>query len=244
MSKLLENIFRSVNIALVNELGLLSHRMGMDIWEVVDAAATKPYGFMRFEPGPGMGGHCLPVDPFYLTWRAREFHMATEFIELAGKINQQMPSHCVERIERALNEAGQPIQGSRSRSSGLATRVARAISVNARAADHQELTERGAVVSYHDPFVPELTEFGLTHSELDTSVDGTDAVVLVTAHPGIDYEALAEHAAVFVDLRGVTRRSRPDSSRSTAEALAPLVSKRIAAPSQPSTCARSWRGFR
>ena len=112
MTKLLENIFRSVNIALVNELAILSDRMGIDIWEVVDAASTKPYGFMRFEPGPGMGGHCLPVDPFYLTWRAREFHMATEFIELAGKVNQQMPYHCVERIERALNDAAKPVKGS------------------------------------------------------------------------------------------------------------------------------------
>jgi UDP-N-acetyl-D-glucosamine dehydrogenase len=112
MTKLLENIFRSVNIALVNELAILCERMGIDIWEVVDAAATKPYGFMRFDPGPGMGGHCLPVDPFYLTWRAREFHMSTEFIELAGKINQQMPYHCVERIERALNDVAKPVRGS------------------------------------------------------------------------------------------------------------------------------------
>ena len=108
LTKLLENIFRSVNIALVNELAMLAERMGIDIWEVVDAAATKPYGFMRFEPGPGMGGHCLPVDPFYLTWRAREFHCPTEFIELAGKINQQMPYHCVQQIERALNEWPSP----------------------------------------------------------------------------------------------------------------------------------------
>ena len=113
LTKLLENIFRSVNIALVNELAMLAERMGIDIWEVVDAAATKPYGFMRFEPGPGMGGHCLPVDPFYLTWRAREFHMSTEFIELAGKINQHMPYHCVERIERALNDVAKPVKGSR-----------------------------------------------------------------------------------------------------------------------------------
>ena len=111
MAKLLENIFRSVNIALVNELAILADRMGVDIWEVIDAASTKPYGFMRFEPGPGMGGHCLPVDPFYLTWRAREFHMSTEFIELAGKVNQQMPYYCVERIERALNDSAQAGQG-------------------------------------------------------------------------------------------------------------------------------------
>ena len=113
LTKLLENIFRSVNIALVNELAMLCDRMGIDIWEVVDAAATKPYGFMRFEPGPGMGGHCLPVDPFYLSWRAREFDMATEFIELAGKVNQQMPYHCVSKVERLLNDASKPVRGSR-----------------------------------------------------------------------------------------------------------------------------------
>jgi len=112
LTKLLENIFRSVNIALVNELAILTDRMGIDIWEVVEAASTKPYGFMRFEPGPGMGGHCLPVDPFYLSWRAREFDMTTEFIELAGKINQQMPYHCVAKAERALNDAGHPVKGS------------------------------------------------------------------------------------------------------------------------------------
>ena len=115
LTKLLENIFRSVNIALVNELAMLADRMGIDIWEVVDAAATKPYGFMRFEPGPGMGGHCLPVDPFYLAWRAREFDLPTEFIELAGKVNQQMPYHCVEKIERALNDAGKAVKGARDR---------------------------------------------------------------------------------------------------------------------------------
>ncbi len=113
LTKLLENIFRSVNIALVNELAMLTDRMGIDIWEVVDAAATKPYGFMRFEPGPGMGGHCLPVDPFYLSWRAREFDMATEFIELAGKVNQQMPYHCVAKAQRALNDAGMSVKGAR-----------------------------------------------------------------------------------------------------------------------------------
>src|SRR2546421_11790902 len=113
LTKLLENIFRSVNIALVNELAMLTDRMGIDVWEVVEAAATKPYGFMRFEPGPGMGGPCLPVAPFSLPWRAREFHMSTEFIELAGKINQQMPWFCVERIERALNDVSKPVKGSR-----------------------------------------------------------------------------------------------------------------------------------
>jgi UDP-N-acetyl-D-glucosamine dehydrogenase len=206
LTKLLENIFRSVNIALVNELAILADRMGIDIWEVVDAAATKPYGFMRFEPGPGMGGHCLPVDPFYLTWRAREFHMSTEFIELAGKINQQMPAYCVERIELALNDASKPIKGSKIAVLGVSykggigdIRESPALRIM------DELARRGARLGYHDPFVPELRELGLASAELDSVAADADAVVLVTAHPGIDHAAIARDAALFVDLRGVTR---------------------------------------
>ena len=162
MSKLLENIFRSVNIALVNELAILADRMEMDIWEVIDAAATKPYGFMRFEPGPGMGGHCLPVDPFYLTWRAREFHMSTEFIELAGKINQQMPYYCVERIERALNDVEKPVKGSQIAILGVSYKGGTGDIRESPALRILEmLAQRGAVLSYHDPFVPALPEFGL-----------------------------------------------------------------------------------
>src|SRR5579875_1056937 len=205
MTKLLENIFRSVNIALVNELAILADRMGIDVWEVVDAASTKPYGFMRFEPGPGMGGHCLPVDPFYLTWRAREFHMSTEFIELAGKINQQMPYYCVERIERALNDVAKPVRGSRIGILG--------VSYKGGVGDIREspalriievLAERGAEISYHDPHVPELTRQNLCSRPLEDLLDG-DAVVLVTAHPGIDYGAVVRDGPLFVDLRGVTR---------------------------------------
>jgi UDP-N-acetyl-D-glucosamine dehydrogenase len=212
MTKLLENIFRSVNIALVNELAILSDRMGIDIWEVVDAAATKPYGFMRFEPGPGMGGHCLPVDPFYLTWRAREFHMSTEFIELAGKINQQMPYHCVERIELALNDAAKPIRGSRIALLGVSykggigdIRESPALRII------QELAARGAVLTYHDPFVPELPDLGLTNSELDAALENADAAVLITAHPGIDHGAVVHQVPLFIDLRGVTRRMRDEN---------------------------------
>jgi UDP-N-acetyl-D-glucosamine dehydrogenase len=206
LTKLLENIFRSVNIALVNELAILAERMDIDMWEVVDAAASKPYGFMRFEPGPGMGGHCLPVDPFYLTWRAREFHMSTEFIELAGKINQQMPSHCVERIELALNEAEKPIKGSRIAILGVSykggigdIRESPALRIM------DELARRGADLRYHDPFVPALPALELSNVELGEAVDGADAIVLVTAHPGIDHVALAREAALFIDLRGITR---------------------------------------
>jgi UDP-N-acetyl-D-glucosamine dehydrogenase len=206
MTKLLENIFRSVNIALVNELAILADRMGIDVWEVVDAASTKPYGFMRFEPGPGMGGHCLPVDPFYLTWRAREFHMSTEFIELAGKINQQMPHHCVARIEQSLNDVAKPIRGSRililgaSYKSGVGdTRESPALRIM------EELAKRGGLVSYHDEYVPKLPELGLESVPLGGDVSDLDAVVLVTAHPGIDYASIAAQSPLFVDLRGVTR---------------------------------------
>jgi UDP-N-acetyl-D-glucosamine dehydrogenase len=209
LTKLLENIFRSVNIALVNELAILSDRMGIDIWEVVEAAATKPYGFMRFDPGPGMGGHCLPVDPFYLTWRAREFHMSTEFIELAGKINQQMPYHCVERIELALNEIEKPVKNSNITLLGVSykggigdIRESPALRIA------QELTARGANISYHDPYVPELPGLGLTDSPLEEALENADAVVLVTAHPGIDHLAVAERVPLFIDLRGVTRGTK------------------------------------
>jgi UDP-N-acetyl-D-glucosamine dehydrogenase len=213
LTKLLENIFRSVNIALVNELAIVAERMGIDIWEVVDAAATKPYGFMRFEPGPGMGGHCLPVDPFYLTWRARQFHTATEFIELAGKVNQYMPDHCVERIELALNDAAKPIKGSKIAILGVAykggigdTRESPALRIIST------LTARGANLVYHDAFVPELGE--LVNTPLADALAGADAVVLVTAHPGLDHLAIARDAALFVDLRGVTRGiSAPNLAR-------------------------------
>ncbi len=206
MTKLLENIFRSVNIALVNELSILADRMGIDIWEVIDAASTKPYGFMRFEPGPGMGGHCLPVDPFYLTWRAREFHMSTEFIELAGKINQQMPYYCVERIEGALNDARKPVNGSRILILGASYKGGIGdIRESPSLRIMEVLADQGAEISYNDPYVPELRGLGLTSVELDGLSD-YDAVVLVTAHPGIDYAAVLEQSAVLVDLRGVTRR--------------------------------------
>jgi UDP-N-acetyl-D-glucosamine dehydrogenase len=212
MTKLLENIFRSVNIALVNELAILSERMGIDIWEVVDAASTKPYGFTRFEPGPGMGGHCLPVDPFYLTWRAREFHMSTEFIELAGKINQQMPYHCVERIEGALNEAAKAINGAKIAILGVSYKGGTGDIRESPALRIMEvLAGRGANLSYHDPFVPSLPELGLANVPLDEATRDADAVVLVTAHPGLDHAAIARDARLFIDLRGVTRGTRAEN---------------------------------
>jgi UDP-N-acetyl-D-glucosamine dehydrogenase len=206
LAKLLENIFRSVNIALVNELAMLADRMDIDIWEVIDAASSKPFGFMRFEPGPGMGGHCLPVDPFYLTWKAREYDMATEFIELAGKVNKQMPYFCLEKIERSLNDAAKPVKGSRvlivgvSYKSGVGDlREAPALKII------ELLRRRGADVSYHDPHIPELPQFGLRHTELGADVD---LAVIVTAHPGVDHGSIVERSPAVLDLRGVTRELR------------------------------------
>jgi UDP-N-acetyl-D-glucosamine dehydrogenase len=215
LTKLLENIFRSVNIALVNELSMLTDRMGIDIWEVVDAAATKPYGFMRFEPGPGMGGHCLPVDPFYLSWRAREFDMATEFIELAGKINAQMPYHCVAKAQRALNDSGISVKGARIAVFGVSykpgvgdVRESPALKIISL------LRDLGAEVLYHDPHVPDLSEFALASTSLQEAVAEADLALIVTAHPTVDHELIARRARLVVDLRGVTRASRaPDAVR-------------------------------
>jgi UDP-N-acetyl-D-glucosamine dehydrogenase len=213
LTKLLENVFRSVNIALVNELAMLTDRMGIDIWEVVDAAASKPYGFMRFDPGPGMGGHCLPVDPFYLSWRAREFDMTTEFIELAGKINQQMPYHCVAKAQRALNDHGLAVKGARVLILGVAykpgvgdTREAPALKIISL------LHELGAHVTYHDPHVPTLHEHNLQSTPLDQALTDSDLTIIVTAHPTIDHTQIAQHARLLLDLRGTTHGTRTTSN--------------------------------
>ena len=212
LTKLLENIFRSVNIALVNELAMLTDRMGIDFWEVVDAAATKPYGFMRFEPGPGMGGHCLPVDPFYLAWRARQFDMSTEFIELAGKINQQMPYYCVERIGRALNGRGLAVRGSKVLLVGVAYKAGVGDLREAPALKIANgLLKQGADLSYSDPLVASIGAIGLESVELEAGLEACDLAVIVTAHPEIDYERVVETAPYTLDLRGVTG---PDGDRS------------------------------
>jgi UDP-N-acetyl-D-glucosamine dehydrogenase len=205
LTKLLENIFRAVNIALVNELALLTDRMGIDIWEVIDAAATKPYGFMRFTPGPGMGGHCLPVDPFYLAWRAREFDMPVEFIELAGKLNQQMPYHCVAKLQRLLNEQAQAVRGARIAVLGVSYKPGVADVRESPALKIIELLrELGADVVYHDALVPEFEAAGLRSLELADALEGVACAVIVTAQPGIDYDALATELPSLLDLRGVT----------------------------------------
>ncbi|HEU0194518.1 MAG TPA: nucleotide sugar dehydrogenase [Gaiellales bacterium] len=205
LTKLLENIFRSVNIALVNELAMLCHRMGLDVWEVVGAAATKPYGFMPFSPGPGLGGHCLPIDPFYLSWKAREYDFPVEFIELAGKVNQHMPYYCAERVAQALNDHAKAVRGSSILILG--------VSYKSDVGDLREspalklielLREAGAEISYHDPHVPSLApeSIDLASVELtDDVLQEVDAVCVVTAHAAVDHARIAERARLVVDFR-------------------------------------------
>jgi len=207
MTKLLENIFRSVNIALMNELAMLCDRMKIDVWEVIDAAATKPFGFMKFQPGPGLGGHCIPIDPFYLSWKAREFDFWTEFIELAGKVNENMPYFCVEKLHRALNTRGKSLNGARVLVLGVAykadiddLRESPALKVIRLLRDH------GADLAYHDPYCLELPEFDLRSVGLDDYRDlsAYDAVVIVTAHSALDYRAVVNEADLVVDFRNAT----------------------------------------
>jgi UDP-N-acetyl-D-glucosamine dehydrogenase len=206
LTKLLENIFRSVNIALVNELAQLCDRMGLDVWEVVEAAATKPFGFMPFKPGPGLGGHCIPIDPFYLTWKAREFDFYTEFIELAGKVNENMPYHCRSLVSQALNHGKQrSLKGSHVLVLGVAYKEDISDVRESPALKLIELLRTaGAEISYHDPHVPELPGHGLRSVELDPGA--YDCVVIVTAHTCIDYIELVEQASLVVDLRNATGR--------------------------------------
>jgi UDP-N-acetyl-D-glucosamine dehydrogenase len=206
LAKLLENIFRSVNIALVNEIAQLCDRLGIDVWEVVDAAATKPFGFMRFDPGPGMGGHCLPVDPFYLAFKAREHDFYPEFVELAGKVNQAQPEFCVRRIERALNGAGKPVKGSKILILGASYKPGIGDIRESPALRIMTLLgELGAELTYHDPFVPELPALGLSSVDLDAALADTDLLAIVTAHPGVDHAAAVHSVPLAIDFRGVTR---------------------------------------
>jgi UDP-N-acetyl-D-glucosamine dehydrogenase len=208
LTKLLENIFRSVNIALVNELARLCGRMQIDVWEVIEAAATKPFGFMSFKPGPGLGGHCIPIDPFYLTWKAREYDFTTEFIELAGKVNQSMPYYCRSLISQAMNHgARKSLAGSKMLILGVSYKPDIGDMRESPALKIIELIQTaGANVSYHDPFVPELRDLGLTSQPLEP--ESYDAVVIVTDHSSIDYERLVEDANLVIDLRNATRQQR------------------------------------
>ena len=205
MTKLLENIFRAVNIALVNELAQLCERMGVDVWEVVEAAETKPFGFMSFKPGPGLGGHCIPIDPFYLTWKAREYDFYTEFIDLAGKVNANMPFFCRSLISQALNHgAEKSLKGSRILILGVSYKADIDDVRESPAKKIVELLHKaGAEVSYHDPHVPEFDGM----RSVDYAPESYDCVVIVTAHSSIDYADLVERAQVVVDLRNATGRN-------------------------------------
>ncbi|MCP9484583.1 MAG: nucleotide sugar dehydrogenase [Gaiellaceae bacterium MAG52_C11] len=209
LTKLLENIFRSVNIALVNELAMLCDRMGIDVWEVVDAAATKPFGFMRFEPGPGLGGHCIPIDPFYLTWKAREYDFTTRFIELAGEVNQNMPYYCRSVVSQALNHgAGKSLASSHVLILGVAYKADIGDMRESPALKLIELLQNaGADVSYHDPHVPAVEEHGLSLRSVELDPGAYDAVVIVTAHSGIDYGQLVADAQLVIDFRNATGRN-------------------------------------
>jgi UDP-N-acetyl-D-glucosamine dehydrogenase len=211
--KILENTYRAVNIALVNELKVLLDRMGIDVWEVIDAARTKPFGFQAFYPGPGLGGHCIPIDPFYLSWLARRHGLATRFIELAGEVNSRMPQYVVDRLAEALNDAGKPLRGSRICILGVAykrdvddPRESPAFTIM------ELLSARGAELSYSDPHVPRLPR--MRHHELPPLESATltpeflsaqDAVVIVTDHSAFDYESIVRHARLVLDTRNATR---------------------------------------
>jgi len=221
--KITENIFRAVNIALVNELKVVFERMGIDIWEVIEAAKTKPFGYMPFYPGPGLGGHCIPIDPFYLTWKAREFEVATRFIELAGEINTGMPGYVVERLSEALNERfGKALKGARIQLLGVAykknvedCRESPAFKLI------ENLERRGAIVDFHDPFVPVIpklrehpTLVGRRSVAWDPVALATyDAALICTDHDAVDYAALVASVRLVVDSRNATKAVTEDRDR-------------------------------
>ena len=219
MSKLLENIFRSVNIALVNELALLSERMGIDLWEVIEAAKTKPFGYMPFYPGPGVGGHCIPVDPYYLSWKARQYDFYTKFIELAAEVNQAMPYHVVDLVAQGLSEQGEPLDGAQVLILGVAFK--RDID-DARNSPAERIIElllgRGAVVSYSDPYVPAFRvgrdvfcrdEHNLASVDLSEEVlQDTDCVVIVSGHLCVDYAQVVKHSRLVIDTTNATQGLR------------------------------------
>lgn len=215
-SKILENVYRCINIALVNELKIVFDRMGIDVWEVIAAASTKPFGFQAFYPGPGLGGHCIPIDPLYLSWKAREFGKPTRFIELAWEINTHMPEHVVDRVAAALNEHRKPLNGSKVLVVGLAYKkdvddVRESPSVTLI----ELLAERGAKVDYHDPYVPSgkpMREHNITHMRsvplTPANLKKYDCVLIATDHSCIDYDQLVAHAKLVVDTRNATGRKR------------------------------------
>ena len=209
MVKLLENTFRAVNIGLVNEVAIMSDKLGLDVWEVIEAASTKPYGFMSFYPGPGLGGHCIPVDPHYLSWKLKLLNYNARFIELAGQVNSSMPEYVVERVVRALNEDRKAVNGSKVLLLGVAykrnvndTRESPALDI------YKLLADRGADLSYHDPYVPELRVEGIAACSVDLTnerIASADCVLIVTDHSQVDYAAVVGKARLVVDCRNAAR---------------------------------------
>jgi UDP-N-acetyl-D-glucosamine dehydrogenase len=209
MVKLLENTFRMINIGLVNELAVMCDRMGVDVWEVIDAAATKPFGFMPFYPGPGLGGHCIPIDPFYLAWKSKQVGIEARFIELAGHVNHQMPHFVVEKVQNALNDATKPLKGSRIHIMGVAYKKDIDDVRESPALDVMLLLEqRGAVISYSDPHAPEITLDGATLQSDDTGLTAADCVVIITNHSAFDYQDIVAKSRLVVDTRNACKGIR------------------------------------
>jgi UDP-N-acetyl-D-glucosamine dehydrogenase len=215
--KLLENTFRSVNIGLVNEMAIVCDRLGVDVWEVIEAAATKPFGFMKFTPGPGIGGHCIPLDPHYLAWKMRTLNYRTRFIDLASEINSAMPDYVVEKVARALNDESKAIKGSRVLVVGVAYKRDIDDMRESPALDVIRLLEgRGAEVSYHDPFIPSFREDGHRREGVPLTaetVGAADAIVIVTDHTRVDYQLIVDRAALVVDARNATARTTRPKAR-------------------------------
>ena len=213
MVKLLENTFRMINIGLANEMALMCDRMGINVWEVIDAAATKPFGFMPFYPGPGLGGHCIPIDPFYLSWKTRQAGIEARFIELAGYINAQMPHFVVDKVQNALNEQAKPLKGSRIHVMGVAYKRDIDDLRESPALDIMHLLKRrGALLSYSDPYIPQLAVDGVELCAVapETAAAAADCVVIVTDHSAFDYPALLEQARLIVDTRNALNGSRSE----------------------------------
>ncbi|MGZ8412756.1 MAG: nucleotide sugar dehydrogenase [Gemmatirosa sp.] len=215
--KLLENTFRAVNIGLVNEIAIVCDKLGVDVWEVIDAAATKPFGFMKFTPGPGIGGHCIPLDPHYLAWKMRTLNYKTRFIDLASEINSSMPDFVVEKVAHALNDDRKAVKGSRVLVLGIAYKRDIDDMRESPALDVMRLLEqRGAEVAYHDPHVPTFREEGQSHTGVELTAEElqrADAVVIVTDHRAIDWQFVIDHAAVVVDTRNAVAKLRPGRAR-------------------------------
>lgn len=209
MVKLLENTFRSVNIGMVNEIAIMCDKLGMSVWEVIDAAATKPFGFMKFYPGPGLGGHCIPIDPFYLAWKMKSLNYNAKFIELAGEINSGMPEYVVNKVTAALNNASKSVKGSRILMLGVAYKKDINDIRESPALDVFRLLEhKGAILCYNDPYIPQFTEDNVSLSSTELSeavVESMDCIVLVTDHSSYDYQWLVDHAKIFVDTRHATK---------------------------------------